>query len=88
MARNSVEEVDKAKKWKKFGIWTAWVLSGSCVALFGLTIPFFLPALRKYCLPYVPATPAQMEKVLHYLKGRTGKLVDVGSGDGRVVSSG
>ena len=73
-------------KWRKVGIWTAWTVAGSCFALIGLTIPFVLPALRKYCLPYVPATPAQIEKVLFHLKGRTGKVVDIGSGDGRVVS--
>ena len=82
--RISGEESDG--KWKKVGIWTAWVLGGSCFVLVGISVPFVLPALRKYCLPYVPATPTQIEKVLLHLKGRTGKVVDIGSGDGRVVS--
>lgn len=49
--------------------------------------PFVLPALRRYCLPYVPATPIQIEKILLQLRGRPGKIVDLGSGDGRVVST-
>ena len=39
------------------------------------------------CLPYVPATPTQVHNVMHQLKGRSGSLVDLGSGDGRIVSS-
>ena len=38
------------------------------------------------CLPYVPATTEQVHNVLRALKGRSGPLVDLGSGDGRIVS--
>lgn len=48
--------------------------------------PFVSPALRKVCLPYVPATNLQIQNVLSVIKGRKGKLVDLGSGDGRIVS--
>ncbi|ELT89205.1 hypothetical protein CAPTEDRAFT_107213, partial [Capitella teleta] len=37
------------------------------------------------CLPFVPASSSQMTNVLQMLKGKTGKLVDLGSGDGRIV---
>uniref|UniRef100_A0A8C7HPD2 ATP synthase subunit C lysine N-methyltransferase n=1 Tax=Oncorhynchus kisutch TaxID=8019 RepID=A0A8C7HPD2_ONCKI len=47
--------------------------------------PFVAPALRKVCLPYVPATTAQVENVLKVLQARSGSLVDIGSGDGRIV---
>lgn len=47
---------------------------------------FVAPAFRKFCLPYVPATTEQIENVLSFLpKNATGKLLDIGSGDGRIV---
>jgi len=49
-------------------------------------IPFINPAFRKICLPYVPATHQQIINVMQALKGRTGSLIDLGSGDGRIVS--
>lgn len=76
----------KNKKLQRRGVWAIWLVGGAGVGLFALSIPFVLPALRRYCLPYVPATPIQIEKILHQLKGRKGKTVDLGSGDGRVVS--
>ncbi|KAJ0173059.1 hypothetical protein K1T71_011235 [Dendrolimus kikuchii] len=48
-------------------------------------IPFVSPALRKVCLPYVPATTEQLVGVTKVLAGRSGRLLDVGSGDGRIV---
>lgn len=48
-------------------------------------IPFVSPALRKVCLPYVPATTEQLSGVAKALANRSGKLLDVGSGDGRIV---
>lgn len=71
---------------------TGWILlgitGGSAVALSALCLPFVTPALRKVCLPYVPATTVQVENVFKALKGRTGQLVDIGSGDGRIVYEG
>lgn len=45
------------------------------------------PAFRKYCLPYVPATTTQLENILSVLKhsDKSGRLLDIGSGDGRIV---
>lgn len=47
--------------------------------------PFVSPALRRVCLPYVPATTSQVNNVLLALRGRHGSLLDLGSGDGRIV---
>lgn len=50
--------------------------------------PFVAPAFRRYCLPYVPATTAQVDNVLLALRQRNtsaGRLLDIGSGDGRIV---
>lgn len=68
-------------------MWATWLVGGAGIGLIAASIPFVLPALRRYCLPYVPATPVQIERVLWQLRGRQGKVVDLGSGDGRVVSS-
>ncbi|XP_043651858.1 ATP synthase subunit C lysine N-methyltransferase [Drosophila teissieri] len=47
---------------------------------------FVAPAFRRICLPYVPATTEQIQNVLSFLpKNSTGKLLDIGSGDGRIV---
>jgi len=61
------------------------ILGGISVALSIICYPFISPALRKVCLPYVPATNLQIQNVLNVIKGRKGKLVDLGSGDGRIV---
>ncbi|XP_067109650.1 ATP synthase subunit C lysine N-methyltransferase isoform X2 [Osmerus mordax] len=61
------------------------VRGGSLVALYAVAGPFVAPALRKVCLPFVPATSAQVENVLRVLQSRSGSLVDIGSGDGRIV---
>lgn len=55
----------------------------------GLTVvcaSFVAPAFRKYCLPYVPATNQQISNVLSVVpRNIQGKLLDIGSGDGRIV---
>ncbi|VDK39280.1 unnamed protein product, partial [Taenia asiatica] len=57
-----------------------------------ILVPFVSPAFRRICLPYVPATPKQLTLVAQLLwfaetcaHRRIGRLLDVGSGDGRVV---
>ncbi|XP_041914186.1 ATP synthase subunit C lysine N-methyltransferase isoform X1 [Alosa sapidissima] len=70
---------------KRLGIIATCVVGGSLVALYAVAGPFVAPALRKICLPYVPATSVQVENVLKVLRCRSGSLVDIGSGDGRIV---
>ena len=61
-------------------------VSGAFVAgVTGLMLPFVNPGLRRFSLPYVPASTEQVKNVLHVLKGRSGNLIDIGSGDGRIV---
>ena len=76
------------------GLVLAALTGGAALSLSVICLPFVTPALRKYCLPYVPATNQQVENVLKALSlGGTSKsnpvgkqkLVDVGSGDGRIV---
>jgi len=63
----------------------AGVTGAAAVGLSVISWPFVSPAFRKVCLPYVPATTEQVTNVLRALKGRSGPLVDLGSGDGRIV---
>ncbi|KAG2458416.1 F173B methyltransferase, partial [Polypterus senegalus] len=70
---------------KYWGLLGTGVLGGTLVLLYAVATPFVTPALRKICLPFVPATSAQIENVLKMLRLRTGSLVDIGSGDGRIV---
>lgn len=61
-------------------------LTGTAViGLYAATFPFITPALRRMCLPYVPATTAQVKNVMSALRNKHGKVVDLGSGDGRIV---
>nr|XP_021182467.2 ATP synthase subunit C lysine N-methyltransferase [Helicoverpa armigera] len=62
-----------------------YVTGGLAVGVSIICIPFTAPALRKVCLPYVPATTEQLLGITKALAGRSGKLLDVGSGDGRIV---
>lgn len=55
------------------------------MGLTAICAPFVTPALRKFCLPYIPATNQQMSNILKALEGRRGLLLDIGSGDGRIV---
>lgn len=68
------------------GLIIAGVFGFSGAAILVVAFPFILPAFRKICLPYVPATDAQVANVITALKGSKGSLVDLGSGDGRIVS--
>lgn len=77
--------MDSSKR-RRLGIAVVLAFGGAGIGLLVVALPFVLPALRRYCLPYVPATPVQIERVLSQLEGRKGKVVDLGSGDGRVVS--
>ncbi|XP_066144685.1 ATP synthase subunit C lysine N-methyltransferase [Euwallacea fornicatus] len=61
------------------------ITGGIAIGLTVICAPFVSPALRKHCLPYIPATNQQMANILDALKGRKGTLLDIGSGDGRIV---
>jgi predicted RNA methylase len=51
--------------------------------------PFLAPAMRRIALPYIPASGEQVANVVKALKLRPrlqgARMVDVGSGDGRLV---
>lgn len=80
----AVSEVRRSRS--RLGLVVTGVVGGSLVALYAVAAPFVAPALRRVCLPFVPATTTQVENVLKVLRTRSGTLVDIGSGDGRIVS--
>lgn len=75
----------KDRKLTKTGKVILGVTGALAVVVYGVTGPFIAPALRKYCLPFVPATSRQVKNVFTALEGRSGTLIDIGSGDGRIV---
>jgi hypothetical protein len=80
------EPVRAKRPWTTQSIVVAGVSGTIVVGVYSLTIPFVAPAFRRVCLPFVPATTSQVSNVMRALKGRKGNLLDIGSGDGRIVS--
>lgn len=74
-----------SQRGSKIGLYFVGITGGIATAISIICIPFLSPAFRKICLPYVPATTQQVKNVLQALEGRTGSLIDLGSGDGRIV---
>ncbi|XP_060787957.1 ATP synthase subunit C lysine N-methyltransferase isoform X2 [Neoarius graeffei] len=70
---------------QRVGFIATCALGGSLLALYSVAGPFVAPALRKICLPFVPATNTQVKNILRALQSRSGTLADIGSGDGRIV---
>jgi hypothetical protein len=55
-----------------------------------ISYPFVAPALRRVCIPFVPASSIQVKNVLKLLENCPKPLapvIDLGSGDGRIVSN-
>ncbi|XP_031842695.1 ATP synthase subunit C lysine N-methyltransferase [Nomia melanderi] len=75
----------ESRKTSKLGLYLVGITGGFATAISIICIPFVSPAFRKICLPYVPATTQQVQNVLSALEHRSGSLIDVGSGDGRIV---
>lgn len=61
------------------------LLGGVALGLSVVCASFVSPAFRKFCLPYIPATKTQIKNIFLALKGQQGTLLDLGSGDGRIV---
>lgn len=73
------------EKKRTFGLIAVGTFAATGVGLLVGCAPFVLPALRKVCLPYVPATDRQVQNVMKLLRNRKGNVIDLGSGDGRIV---
>lgn len=55
------------------------------IVCFCINPPQFLCTVAQ--VPYLPSSKVQTLNIMKLLEGRAGRLVDLGSGDGRVVSA-
>ncbi|XP_071988966.1 adenine nucleotide translocase lysine N-methyltransferase-like [Engystomops pustulosus] len=66
-----------------------WAVAGMTASVYALWSLFVLPGFRKVPwklkVPYLPSGKTQTANVVKLLQGRKGRLVDLGSGDGRLV---
>nr|XP_033786724.1 ATP synthase subunit C lysine N-methyltransferase-like [Geotrypetes seraphini]XP_033786734.1 ATP synthase subunit C lysine N-methyltransferase-like [Geotrypetes seraphini]XP_033786743.1 ATP synthase subunit C lysine N-methyltransferase-like [Geotrypetes seraphini] len=66
-----------------------WIVTGIASGVYGLWALFVLPGFRtvpwKLKVPFLPSSKVQTENIMKLLRGRKGCLVDLGSGDGRLV---
>ncbi|XP_054463876.1 adenine nucleotide translocase lysine N-methyltransferase [Anoplopoma fimbria] len=75
---------------KQLGGWgVAQIAAGTGLTVYAIWVGIIQPGFRKVPLrlqvPYIPASRAQVAHVMTLLRGRKGGLVDLGSGDGRIV---
>ena len=81
----------ESRERKKLGLVAVGVTGAVAIGLSIVSAPFVTPALRRFCLPYVPATSRQVDNVVKMCKNyqiqskNVEKLIDLGSGDGRIV---
>ena len=81
----SDNERGRRERLRRFGLAVGCTIGGIGAGIMVLAAPFVSPGFRRFALPFVPATPVQLEAVLRHVRGRAGRVVDLGSGDGRVV---
>lgn len=88
------DEIVSKKSRSKLALAGLAVTGGLACGVSLVAFSFVSPALRRICLPFVPATDNQIRNVLKLCKkklhsgGASSKnptLVDLGSGDGRIV---
>uniref|UniRef100_A0A3B4AMK2 Uncharacterized protein n=1 Tax=Periophthalmus magnuspinnatus TaxID=409849 RepID=A0A3B4AMK2_9GOBI len=67
----------------------AQIAAGTGLAVYAMWVGILQPGFRRVPLklqvPYIPASKSQVRNVMTLLKGRKGGIVDLGSGDGRIV---
>lgn len=71
------------------GLIVASVIGAAGVGISALALPFVSPAFRRVCIPFVPASDVQINNVkrlLSLVPRPVDPIIDLGSGDGRVVS--
>lgn len=82
-------QVEQNKKESKYlGRILIGLSTGIAIGLSVVCFPFVSPALRKFTLPYIPATDNQIKNIMKVLPKNPKEIVrvcDLGSGDGRIV---
>lgn len=90
MDDDTQEEILTQLKEKRLGGWgLVQLTAGTGFAVYAMWAGLLMPGFRRVPLklqvPYIPASRTQVRNVMTLLKGRTGGLADLGSGDGRIV---
>uniref|UniRef100_UPI003AAE95E0 adenine nucleotide translocase lysine N-methyltransferase n=1 Tax=Centroberyx gerrardi TaxID=166262 RepID=UPI003AAE95E0 len=90
MDDNAPDEALAEFKDRQLGGWgVAQIAAGTGLAVYAMWVGILQPGFRKVPLrlqvPYLPASKTQVQNVMTLLRGRQGTLVDLGSGDGRIV---
>lgn len=78
----------KKRNTSNAGLKVALALGTCGLTIVAITFPFVMPAFRKYCLPYLPATTQQLTNLSsafnrHAIKDKP--FLDIGSGKGDIV---
>ncbi|XP_056309162.1 adenine nucleotide translocase lysine N-methyltransferase [Danio aesculapii] len=84
------EEVLSEFREKRLGGWQILQLTAATgltvyAVWAGILMPGFRRVPLKLQVPYIPASKAQVSNVMTLMKGRSGGIADLGSGDGRIV---
>lgn len=82
----TADDQDKGRSSRSLGLTLAAVFGFTGLATIVVAFPFIKPGFRKICLPYVPASDIQVSNIVKALEGCKGNVIDLGSGDGRLVS--
>ncbi|KAJ8250874.1 hypothetical protein GJAV_G00214220 [Gymnothorax javanicus] len=90
MDQDTPEEVLAEFKERRLGGWGVLQLAaGTGLAVYAMWAGLLMPGFRKVPLklqvPYLPASRKQVHNVMTLLRGRSGSITDLGSGDGRIV---
>ncbi|XP_048848202.1 adenine nucleotide translocase lysine N-methyltransferase [Brienomyrus brachyistius] len=90
MDPDSAEEAMAEFRERHLGGWGILQLTaGTGLAVYAMWVGLIMPGFRRVPLklqvPYLPASRTQVRNVMALLRGRSGSLADLGSGDGRIV---
>uniref|UniRef100_A0A8C8VGT9 Adenine nucleotide translocase lysine methyltransferase n=1 Tax=Pelusios castaneus TaxID=367368 RepID=A0A8C8VGT9_9SAUR len=90
MDPDDLEELAGELQGKTIGGWgLVQLAAGAGFAAYVVWAAVLMPGFRRVPLrlqvPYVPSSAKQVENVMTLLKGRSGKMVDLGSGNGKIV---
>lgn len=90
MDDDGAQDVASELEGRRLGGWGLLQIAGcSGLVAYSVWALVLMPGFRKVPLklqvPYMPASSKQVENVMMLLKGRAGKMADLGSGDGRIV---
>ncbi|XP_067162398.1 adenine nucleotide translocase lysine N-methyltransferase isoform X2 [Apteryx mantelli] len=91
MDAEELEELARRLQGRALGGWGLLQLAaGTGLAAYAVWAAVLMPGFRRVPLrlqvPYVPSSTQQVANVMVLLEGRSGKTVDLGSGDGRLVN--